>query len=284
MLDENQEQVGGALQSYSREEFAALCQNWQWEAIFRGIIAQNAMLYNETEHFADFIAGNAQRPQTPLSSLLRPASNPSANYSESLLRQLYDLMTKTSPEEVICPETGNIASRSTFTLLDALEQISPTRYLVDARAAIERIFILLLSKTRPTISMGAYHRELKELFETFIKSCAQNARELTFQEQELWHCSMKHLKIKPKKTPRPSLFNDIQRETVKRVWQEAQHNDFLLGNCSKTRLTHAMAFNHFKSELRVTGINTLEDFNRCLESERNRNNYRYNMGKLFKDK
>ena len=284
MPNSNRKPMDRVFQPYSREELALHCMDWQSESIFWGIIAQNTMLLSAAENFADFIAGNAPRPQTPLSALLRPERNPSANYSESLLRQLYALMIKSAREEISCSETLLIASRSTITLLDELEQISPTRYLVDARASIKQIFALILVQEPVQINLETYRRDLEELFSTFVKSCSLNARELTFLEEDLWHCSMKQGKTTSKKTPRSSHFSDLQRETAKKAWKAAQRNDFLLSSCSKSRLTHAMAFEYFKSELWVVGLNSLEAFNRCLESERNQHNYRYNMGKLIEDK
>lgn len=264
---------------YSQEEFALQCKDWEWNAIFASINAQNFMLINAAHNFTDFIAGNASKPTTPLSALLRPSRNPSANYSDTLLKQLYDLMLRTPYEELPCPESVYFASRSTVTLLDELEQISPTRYLLDAHAAIEHIFNLITHRIAAPTNVSTYHRELTDLFQSFIKSCTQNAKELTFQESDLLNAAIKQHKSATRKTPRPAHFSDLQREMVRSIWLEAQHNPFLLGSCNKTRLSHETAFNHYKTRLRIVGINTEDDFRRCLESERNRQNYLYKMGK-----
>lgn len=276
LLPESENKV---LVAYSHEELAARYENWQWESVLRQIHYQNLMLFKATEAFSDFIGGNAPMPTTPLSSLLRPARNAETNYSDLLLWQLLNLMLKTPYEEIPALGIACEASRSTTTLLDALDELNPTNYLFEARSAIERIFNLLNKKSDAPANAKSYCDELNELFPTFTRNCVQNAKELTYFEANMRQAArQKSFMQKTRKTPRAAHFNDTQRKMATSIWLEAQQNPALQSICNGTRVSHAAAFTYYQRPLKFADINTPEDFVRCLESERNRHNYRYKMG------
>lgn len=267
---------------YSREELALHFEGRACKTIFECMHSQNYFLLEEAFNFRDLLMGNAPVPETPFSVLLKPSRDPYLNYSGSILEKLEGIMTENAYDKMPCPKIVYFASRSTQTLLRELEQINPTKPLFKARAAIEQLFCIIAHVTKVPANEDAYHQEVTELLHAFKKGCAENAEELTVLESDVRHQHVKMLwQEMPRKTPRAAHFTAAQRATALEVWNHAQEQAAFLGLCNKARPSRQCAFLWGKQYLKAVGINTPEDFIRCLESERNRRNYNLKMGKLL---
>lgn len=261
--------------SYTDNEVKEELEKDQWGPLFVAFNDLAWWLMRVAVNFNDFVHGNRSVSKcSSFSDLLLPSREADENYLDVLLEKWRDLMLELKRVPDTYLEIVNSASRSFVTFLDKLKGILATFHMHRVKIAFERIVSYLVGILEaPTNELEFEHR-IEQLFQELSENFKEGVLELSvFESQFRRQLEKNNAPYSLAEKRKVFHFEKKTRERVVAIWNEAQLNSQVKCSCTKSRITHKAAFNFYRKRLAVEEIFTLNDFNRCLESERNRRNY-----------
>lgn len=265
-------------QPYSDEELTELLADDPWGAIFYGLYYQILKLIQVAINLKDVVQGKTPASENAsCSDLLYPNNDPSGNYLDALIRKWRDLMLKVRKIKIptSCYKVANSVTRLFASFVKKLTEIRPSGLLRKAQYAFERIFGYLAEDSRAPSNDLEYEQLIRKLFDELLESLKLNATDMCTFEAEIRHnLSRVYASAALKRATKASRFDEGTAEHIKAIWDDEQENQYVQSMCGKGHVTYAAVFEHKRRSLARFNIHTLHDFVRCLESARNRRNYR----------
>ncbi len=247
----------------------------QWGPLFVAFYDLVWRLMRVAVDFNDFVNGNRSVSKcSSFSDLLLPSPEAKGNYLDVLLKKWRDLMLdmRRIPDTYL--KVVNSASRSFVTFLNKLRGILATFHMHRVRIAFERIVSYLVGILEAPTNEAEYERRITQLFQEFSENFKNGVLELSaFESRFRLNLERNNAPYSLAEKRKAARFDAKTRKRVVAIWNEAELNSEVKCLCTKSRVTHKAAFNFYRKRLAVEEIFTLNDFNRCLESERNRRNY-----------
>ena len=266
---------------YSEEELTELLDEDPWEAIFSGLYVQILFLIRVAMNFNDYVQGKVSASECPsFSDKLHLNYDPHGNYLAVLIEKWRAVTLKVKKIPSSCHKLATSITRLFASLVNKLQDIRPSGVLRKAQLAFEHLFKYLFEDLRAPTNDLDYQCLIKELFDEFSKNFNQNAADMSDFEAEIRNGLLRNREsVATARAAKSSRFDEKTATDVMEIWQDEQKNQIVKGYCGKGRITHAAVFEHMKKKLARHKIYTLRDFVRCLESARNRHNYRLKFPK-----
>lgn len=272
--------VQSMLVPYSKEELDLCLFESEWESVLNRLYDQNRMLIRIAWNFRRWLLGEIPAPKATFSDLLFPGNDQLGNYCAVLLEKLRDLMIKTHELPGSCLKLVAKVARSFVTLVKVLHDIRPSGYLRKVQYALERIFKYLVGDLRAPVNEFEYERIIRDLFAELDDSLKRNASELCTFESEQALQKQRRASVPPQAARRGAHRIDRTAAAMaEQVWRDAQDKPEVSRWCVKSRVTYFAAFDFYKKLLATCHIYTPEHFVRCLNSARNRRNYKLRFAK-----
>lgn len=266
----------------------------RFRQILQHIHTENWDLIEYIERVIDILENGREGILIDIAQRFIPGEKGTKNPSCYYLQRLAERMIAYG--EGGCPKTRVIiyASRSTAMLIECLMRVHPSEHLSKAWRMAKRLFELMIYDGKPTMSREEYATLVKSLAKEFIAACVANADELSpylcekielRKAEQRKNAEMKKLGEKVDASVRIAaathkLVRRVdakvakigKRERAKNLKQVcldywlAAHGNKALKESVNTKLTHSVAYEHYKSELNALGVTSFEAFDKALNN------------------
>ena len=162
---------------YSPKELKAQLADREVKSALEATHAHNLELIAQVQCWIDFFGGNGPRPEKKLWRLLMPGTNeenPACLRLETITEYFARFDHGESPRMPIVV----IASRSTVTLIELLDELHHTVHIDEALSHIRNFFALISYGGVRKMSQPAFAKRIRGEMAQFIANCTANAKEL----------------------------------------------------------------------------------------------------------
>ena len=162
---------------YSPKELTAHLADREVKSALEATHAHNLELIALVQGWIDFFAGKGPRPENKIWRLLMPGAN-NENPACLRLETITEHFARFGHGETPRLPIVVIASRSTVTLIELLDELHHTGHLDEALSHIKNFFTLISYGGARKMSQSAFAKRIRGEMEQFITNCSANAKEL----------------------------------------------------------------------------------------------------------
>ena len=162
---------------YSPQELTAHLVNREVKSALEATHAHNLELIAKVQGWIDFLGGKGPRPENKIWRLLMPGTNeenPACLRLEAITEHFAQYGHGDTPRMPIVV----IASRSTVTLLELLDELHHTGHIDEALSHIKNFFALVSYGGARKMPQSAFAKRIRGEMAQFIANCTANAKEL----------------------------------------------------------------------------------------------------------
>ena len=285
---------------YSQKELSAHLVDREVKSALEATHAHNLELIALVQGWLDFFDGKGSRPENKLWRLLMPgtnAENPACLQLETITEHFARFGHGETPRMPIVV----IASRSTVTLIELLDELHHTGHLDEALLHIKNFFALISYGGAGKMSQTAFAKRLRSEMAQFIANCTANAKELGLALIERIRSgndwppkpasaadvktaaesaadrivtaietgTTKVAKSVRKKPGRRRKYPDELVRDVCAIWDEAQKRPKVKAAGNK-RTCYEAGFDYARNRLRALGISTVAEFKSVIGANSDR--------------
>ena len=285
---------------YSPKELTAHLADREVKSALEATHAHNLELIAQVQGWIDFLGGKGPRPENKLWRLLMPGTN-DENPACFRLETITEYFARFSHGDTPRMPIVVIASRSTVTLIELLDELNHTGHLDEALSHIKNFFSLISYGGAEKMPQSAFAKRIRGEMAQFIANCTANAKELGIalierirsgadwpprpasaadvqtaadsaaqkivQAIETGAAKVaKAVRKKPGKKPRYA--PEIQ-EAAQSIWDRDKKNPVIRGS-KNHRIGHEDSFRHSKSDYITLGINDVKTLDKVLGAKSDR--------------
>lgn len=162
---------------YSPKELTAHLADREVKSALEATHAHNLELVALVQGWIDFFGGKGPRPENKLWRLLMPGTNeenPACLRLETITEHFARFGHGNTPRMPIVV----IASRSTVTLIELLDELHHTGHIDEALSHIKNFFALISYGGPAKMAQPAFAKRIRSEMAQFIANCSANAKEL----------------------------------------------------------------------------------------------------------
>ena len=162
---------------YSPKELSAHLADREVKSALEATHAHNLELIAQVQRWIDFFGGKGPRPENKIWRLLMPGANeenPACLRLETITEYFAQYGHGDTPRMPIVV----IASRSTVTLIELLDELHHTGHIDEALSHIKNFFALISYGGVRKMSQSAFAKRIRNEMAQFIANCSANAKEL----------------------------------------------------------------------------------------------------------